>query len=993
MRADSHHNRIARRLAPTASLAAMGLALFWSAAPAYAQQTEVPAAEEPNEGPVPATEQTEAPSVPSDAGVATASQTEGQQIIVTGSRIARSGFTTPTPVTMLDDEQIERQGAGNVAEVLNEIPAFRPQATPATTAIFQNNIGANTADLRGLGSNRTLVLIDGRRVVPSTVQGSSYAPAGAVDLNLVPTSLIERAEVVTGGASAAYGSDAVAGVVNLIINTDLEGIRANVQYGIADAGDDEEWIASFAAGTSFADGRGHIVGGIEYVNDEGTGDCYTRDWCSLSYNTVSNPLINPANPALGRVSQGDPATLILPDISVALGTFNGIFIAGPLRGTEVLDDGTIRQHDYGTYFGAGIFQSGGGANRDQQTAFYQNFPISSPSERINSFAHAEYDLSEDLTVFLEGSYGRVEASTIGAQRRDIASITITAENAFLPDSLRATMNALGIPALPFGKMWNDIGPQLGNVTRETYRLVAGLEADMGQGWTLNGYYQFGRTDYEQIGRNTTINPRMAFALDSVIDPATGDPVCRAVLLGNPAAAGCVPLNPFGANSATPAAIDYVTGTVMQTTQLTQHVAAVTMQGDLVELWAGPLAIATGFEFRQDIAEGTADEISRALQFYTGPGSPIDGDVDVWEGFVEAVLPLSDNAELNGAVRLTDYSTSGTVTTWKVGADWSPLDWLRLRATRSRDIRAPNVFELFGPPQTSFQSILDPVTGAQVLSSVLLAGNPDLQPEIADTWTAGVVLQPDLGLGTLRFSFDYYDIQLDGAVSTLGAQIIVDRCFAGATDLCQFVDRDASGTITRVRNFNLNLNTLITRGFDVEAYYSIPLYELAEGMDGDISLRLLSTIVDDLITVDSSGTSVDRAGMNGSPVSQPSGVPRYIINGYLTYEGNPFSAQLQVRHISGGAYNTSLVGPEDEGYDPLLPNSISDNHIGAWTYFNVNASYDLWTDGDRSFELYGAITNLFDKDPPVDAPSSFGPTNNVLYDVVGRTYRVGARLRF
>ncbi|MXP41301.1 TonB-dependent receptor [Altererythrobacter soli] len=930
------------------------------------------------------------PAVAQDQAGDDASPLAGEPIVVTGSRIARSGFDSPTPVTVVGGEQIARQGASNVAEVLNEIPAFRPQSTPATTAIFMNNIGASTADLRGLGANRTLVLIDGRRVVPATVAGSSFAPAGAVDLNMVPTSLIERVDVVTGGASAAYGSDAVAGVVNLILDTDLEGIRASAQWGIADEGDDEEWILSLAGGTSFAGGLGRIVAGVEYVDDQGTGDCYSRDWCALSYNTVSNPFIDPARPQLGRVSQGDPATLILPHTRVATATFNGQIIGGPLRGTEFNPDGTTFQHDYGTYFGAGIFQSGGG---DEQLAFYQWFPISSPSERINSFAHAEYDVSDSVTLFLEGSYGRVEGSTLGAQRRDLAPRIIRRDNAFLPASVAARMDAFGLPVIPVARIWNDIGPQVGHVERETYRAVTGARAELGAGWDLDAYYQFGRTNYSQTGENTTINSRMAFAIDAVIDPATDSPVCRAVLQGNAAAAGCQPLNIFGHGSPSPAAIDYVTGTAFQSTEMTQHVASVAVQGDLLDLWAGPLAIATGVEFRKDIASGTADAISQALDFYTGPGAGIDGEVEVWEGFVEAILPLSDNAELNGAVRLTDYSTSGSVTTWKVGADWAPTDWLRLRATRSRDIRAPNIFELFGPPQSSFQSILDPQTGAQVLSSVLLGGNPDLQPERADTWTAGVVLQPEIGTGSLRLSVDYYDIELDGAVSTLGAQVIVDRCFGGATDLCGFVTRGADNTITQVRNFNLNLNTLITRGWDMEAAYSLPLSTFSEDMGGTLSLRVLTTIVDDLITVDSSGASVDRAGMNGSPVSQPSGVPRYIANGYLTYSSDPFEAQVQVRHIAEGRYNTSLIGPDEDGYDPALPNSISDNHIGAWTYVNLNASYNLWRDGDREVDVFGVINNLFDKDPPVDAPSSFGPTNNVLYDVVGRTYKVGVRVRY
>ena len=955
------------------SIIAVALALGLGT-PALAQQQ---AAEEPQDSSPPV----------SEAGV---NSQASEPIVVTGSRIARSGFDTPTPVTMVGAEQIGRQGASTVADVLNDIPAFRPQATAATTAIFMNNIGASTADLRGLGANRTLVLIDGRRVVPATVAGGGFASANTVDLNMVPTSLIERVEVVTGGASSVYGSDAVAGVVNLILDTDLQGLRASAQWGTAEEGDDEEWVLSLAGGTSFAGGLGRFVAGVEYVDDQGTGGCYSRDWCALSYNTVSNPFINPANPALGRVSPGDPATLILPNTRVATATFNGQVIAGPLRGTEFRADGTTFQHDYGTYFGAGIFQSGGG---DEQLAFYQNYPISSPSERINSFAHAEFDASDSVTVFLEGSYGRVEGSTQGAQRRDLAPYTISRSNPFLPASVATQMDTLGLASIPVARIWNDIGPQIGSVTRETYRAVTGFEAELGRGWTLDAYYQYGRTNYSQVGQNTTVNSRMAFAVNAVPDPATGNPVCAATLAGNPLAAGCVPLNIFGAGSPSAAAIDYVTDTALQTTQLSQHVAALAVQGDLVDLWAGPLAVATGVEFREDSARGTADPISRALDFYTSPGNPIDGEIEVLEGFVEAALPVFEGAELSGAVRLTDYSTSGSVTTWKIGADWQPLDWVRLRATRSRDIRAPNVFELFGPPQSSFQSILDPQTGAQVLSSVLLGGNGDLVAEVADTWTAGIVLQPDLGPGNLRLSVDYFDIELEGAVSTLGAQVIVNRCNEGATELCTLVTRDAADTITQVRNFNLNLNTLITRGWDIEASYSLPMSALSPDMNGNLSLRVLSTIVDDLITTDPSGTSVDRAGMNGSPVSLPSGLPRYIINSYLTYSADPFSAQLQVRHISGGRYNTELIGPDEEGYDPLLANSINDNRIGAWTYVNVNASYQLWTDGERNAELFGVINNLFDKDPPVDAPSSFGPTNNVLYDVVGRSYKVGVRVRY
>ncbi|MBN8829886.1 MAG: TonB-dependent receptor [Sphingomonadales bacterium] len=954
-----------RFMAPAASLRALGLGLLFASTPVFAQSQDAAA--------------------PQDEGA-------DEQIVVTGSRIARSGFDQPTPVTVLGAEQMGRQAVVNVAQALNDLPSFRPQATPTTNAIFSNNIGASTADLRGLGANRTLVLINGRRVVASTVQGGSFASAGAVDLSLIPTSLVQRAEVVTGGASAAYGSDAVAGVVNIMLDTRLNGIKGSAQYGINDAGDNKQYMLSLAGGTSFADGRGHIVAGVEYSDDKGARDCYSRDWCALSYNTVSNPFL--PGSTTQRVGAGLPATLILPNARTAAATVNGIIarplgpvsaslLASGLIGTEFNPNGTTFAHNYGSqYYNAGLFQSGGG---DPRLAFYENFALSAPVERLVGFGHAEYEVTDGVNLFVEASYGRVKGSAIGAQRRDLANINIQRDNAYLPDAIKATMATYNLTQVPFGRVWNDIGPQYSEVTRENYRAVVGIKAEMWADWTFDAYYQYGRTDYSQRGYNTTITPRMNYALDAV---KVGDTVvCRGVRDGVAAAAGCVPINPFGAGNISAPAKAYVTGTVMQDTKLTQNVVAASMQGTLFEGWAGPIKAATGAEIRQDIARGDADPISRALQFYTGPGSPISGKVDVFEAFGELSVPLFQGAELNGALRYTDYSTSGDVTSWKIGADYAPLDWLRFRGTRSRDIRAPNLFELFGPTQTSFQSLTD--RGAQVLPSVLIGGNSALVPEEADTWTVGVVLQPNLGsAGRLRLSVDYYDIQLNNAVSTLGGQVIVNGCANGISTLCDLITRNSAGTITEVVNRNINLGSLITRGWDIEAQYTLPL----NLWGGDISVRGLATIVDDLITNSASGV-VDRAGMNGSPVSAPSGVPRYTLNGYLTYSSDRVTAQLQVRHIAGGVYNAELVGPGQAGYDPLKANSVNDNHIGAWTYVNLNASVNVWQRGDQKLEIFGVVNNLFDKDPPVDAPSSFGPTNNVLYDVLGRTYRMGARFKF
>ncbi|MGC1271427.1 MAG: TonB-dependent receptor [Croceibacterium sp.] len=956
----------------TASLLAVSCALA-SAAPAMAQDQAAAAAEGS-----------------ADAG----------PIVVTGSRLARSGFTAPTPLTTVGEEQIARQAATSIAQVLNDIPAFRPQSTPATTAIFVSNLGASTADLRGLGGNRTLVLIDGRRVVASTVSGGSFTPANTVDLNLVPSSLLQRVEVVTGGASAAYGSDAVAGVTNLIINRRLKGLRATLQYGVSDAGDNDEYLASLAWGGSFADGRARLVLGGEYVDSKGTGDCYTRDWCAENYNTVSNPFRTGSTTQ--RVIAGEAATIILPNARTATASLNGLVIAGPLRGTEFNANGTTFAHNYGTYGGAGLFQSGGG---DNILPFYQYFPLSAPSQRINTFGNFDYELSDALTFNLQGSYGRVEGEILGASRRDISpagAYQIRRDNAFLPASVLTAMVNANVQTLPFGRIWNDIGPQRGTVTRETWRAVTGLTWKFAPGWSADAYYQYGQTDYSQRGYNTTINSRMNRAIDSV--RVGGNAVCRvnadvSTTNDDPA---CVALNPFGQGAADPRAVAYVTGTVMQDTTLKQHVAAAEVRGDLFEGWAGPVPVAAGIEYRKDTVSSTVDAISAANDFYTSPGGGIAGttrSLEVKEGFVEIAVPLARDmafariAEINGAMRITDYSNSGTVTTWKLGAIWEPVEFLRLRGTRSRDIRAPNLFELYSLPQSSFQTVDDPRNGgARGLYPTLLSGNDQLAPEVADTWTVGaVVTVPFAGAGRLRASADWFDISLDGAISTLGAQTIVNRCQGGNTALCQYVNRDGAGIITSIVNPSLNLNTLITRGWDLELDYNLPL-DLVGGQ-GDLNLRMLATVVKDLITVDTAGVAIDRAGQNGSGVSQPSGMPDYTLNGYVTWASDPLSVQLQMRYIPTGLFQVTNIGPHQDGYSPLLANSVSDNKVESVVYVNLNAQYKLWHDGDRSAELFGVVSNLFDHDPPNNIPSSFGPTNNVLYDVVGRSFKVGLRVSY
>ncbi|MBU0793441.1 MAG: TonB-dependent receptor plug domain-containing protein, partial [Alphaproteobacteria bacterium] len=563
----------------------------------------------------------------------TAAAPEAPAIIVTGSRIQSSGFTAPTPVTMIGAEEIQARAATNVADVLNDLPSFRAQSTPATTAIFIGGAGAQTVDLRGLGGSRTLVLVDGRRFVPGTTQGNFTRPAGAVDLNMIPTSLIQSVDVVTGGASAAYGSDAVSGVVNLILNKDLTGVRVTAQQGISQRGDASETSLSLGAGTSFADGRGHVIFGGEYVNNKGVGDCYTRTWCAEEYGPVANPV-----PQLN----GLPRQLILPNMRPSVASFNGLIAAGPLAGTEIAPDGTIFQHDYGTYYGAPIFQSGGSI--DPEHAFYQFFPLYSPVERYSLYGRADFDITPDINVFAEASYGDVRASTTSAQGRLFfgTAPTIRRDNAYVSPELAAAMDGAGVTSVALGRITNDFGPQFGSANRNTLRFVGGFNAQLGSGWSADFYYQFGRTRYEQYGFNTLITDNFQRAADAVDEGQflTGTPngniVCRSTLTDptNPLVQGCLPLNILGENNFNPANVGYSFGTAYQQNEMTQHVAAASISGELAQLWAGPLAVAAGVEYRVDDVEGTADAISTALRFYTNNTAGITGPATkVKEGFV------------------------------------------------------------------------------------------------------------------------------------------------------------------------------------------------------------------------------------------------------------------------------------------------------------------------------------------------------------------------
>ena len=371
----------------------------------------------------------------------------------------------------------------------------------------------------------------------------------------------------------------------------------------------------------------------------------------------------------------------------------------------------------------------------------------------------------------------------------------------------------------------------------------------------------------------------------------------------------------------------------QTTAIRENVAAANTQGDLFSLPAGPVQLAGGVEWRNQKLTGDADPFSRGApngglvpDFYTLNGQALGGKIEVTEGYLETNIPLLKDLpfaralELNGAVRRTHYTTSSaatddnslSVTTWKAGATWEIIPSVRLRATKSRDIRAPNLSELFGPITSAGGGVIDPATGQQLNPQQLAGSNPDLVPEVADSWTAGIVLRPGGFLEGLQFSADYYDIEVDQAIGTLGGQTIANRCFQGATEFCPLVTRDpVTGDIVQIRNVQLNVNSVITKGIDVEAQY-----RFAMGSAGNLDVRLLGTIVQDLITVDSAG-STQRAGMTGWRAGTQAGMPDWSGDLLTTWSRGPLSLTMHNKYIPDGLYNNALIGPNQPGYSITL----------------------------------------------------------------------------
>lgn len=894
---------------------------------------------------------------------ATVDSSSLEQIVVTGSRIARPDYDAPTPVTSIGVEEIQKAAPTNIADYVNQLPQLSGSSTPrvgnGNTSTGFN--GLNNLNLRALGANRTLVLLDGQRVVSSGLNG-------AVDINNLPSALVERVDVVTGGASAAYGSDAVSGVVNFILDKDFTGLKMNVSSGVTDRNDDRASNADISFGTGFADGRGHWLVSGEYNRVEGIDflDRNKRKW------------FRQAN-MLTFSSSTRPQRIVAENVNTRTVAQGGVITSTALANTQFGVGGVPMPFVVGSPVDT-LFMVGGNSWTEGNAV-----ALDSEIQRASVWTRVSYDLTDNVTMSLEGSYASSETANTAAYQRypgaGSTALVMRTENPFLDAGVAARAAALGITQFNYGWSAFDLGRPRNSAERTTTRGVASFAGRISEKWRWDAYYQYGRTELDVALRNTTNRANFTRAIDAVRDPATGRIVCRSTLTDP--SNGCVPLNIFGIGVADPAAIRYVQGVATQALTLTEDAGAVSISGDPFDTWAGPVSTVLGVEYRKEEISGTADPISVVNGFFTGNFKPTTGDYDVKEAFFETVVPLARDMpalhrlEFNGAARYTDYSLSGDVTTWKVGLSYNPIQDLRLRAVRSRDIRAANVGELFQAGQTQRNDVVDTTRPSRPSLSILrvTSGNTALTPEIADTTSFGVVYSPSW-LPQFSGSVDYYSIDIEDAIATLGNQEIVDRCAAGETEACTLIVRDAAGNITQLLAIPINVAEQKTEGFDVQASWRQDL-----GNFGTLTFRALVSHIENL-TLINGPVKTEYAGLNSGGVYN---TPDWRWFGSIDYTLNELSLTASARGFGSGVYDNAWVSGVN----------IDDNRIPGATYFDLAGAYRFELPGDSGVEAYFKVENLLDKDPEVVAGAGLSAlqTNPTIYDVVGRYYRIGLRMTF
>lgn len=988
---------------------AVASACCWLAVPGHAQQVGAGgprAADDATGGAQAAGSDNQAKPVPAAAApVETV-------VTVSGSRISSRGFTQPTPTTTLSSADLAQTAKPNLFNAIAELPALQGSTgrTTSTNSTSSGIQGLSSLSLRGLGPIRTLTLLDGQRVVGANV-------TGVTDVSQFPQLLIKRVDVVTGGASASYGSDAVGGVVNFITDKKFKGFKANVEGGQTTYGDDKNGTVQAAWGQGFLENRLHVVASAEYGREKGVPSAGFGEVGANGRTWFKNPAFQ-VRP-LSQTTDGAPQYKFIEHAQHIQYAKYGLITSGPLQGTAF----GLNGEPYKFQYGSNGVPTGTGAVTNCISPFCVGGDLSGSVgagtnlgmdlTRKVAYTRVGFDLDADNEIYFTANFGEVASHfspNPGAAKQ--GNLDIQCDNPFLPASIRAACVTNNITSFKYGTA-NAIFPNNINVhpTRTQHRFVVGADgrfSAFGKDWTYNAYAEHGSNDTDIMVYDMTLNRRYEAAIDAVRAP-NGTIVCR-----NPvaAASGCKPFNIIGNVPVDPAAWAYIAPPMgpQQHSKQTQQVASFNINGEPFESWAGPIAIATGAEWRKEEYTVRGDVYGNGVtpnspnspdypadpllntaignNWYAGNYHNAEGAYNVKEAYLELNIPVLKSAtwgeaNLNLADRRTKYSTSGSVESWKVGANWKTgFDGLRLRAVTSQDVRAPNLSELFAAPVVVNNAINYQGTSVQIQQRTV--GNTNLRPEIARNTSFGIVLtQPSWAPG-FSASVDYFDIKVEDVISALSVQQEVDLCVAGNQEICAAMVLNSPGNnYVTVQAFNLA--SLHNKGYDVEAAYRTSLKGL--GLPGRLTLRALATHTKCFIT---------NSGVVGTIPSEGAGVnlggtPHWKALASQTWEHDKLTLTLAQRWISKGVYNNEYIECQTNcPVSTLIHPTIFDNKMKDAFYVDIGGSYKI---SDKMTAFF-KVDNVSDVDP-APAPQnnlSFG-INPTLYDVLGRTYRAGIRYNF
>jgi outer membrane receptor protein involved in Fe transport len=908
-----------------------------------------------------------------------------EEIVVTGSRIKRRDFNTPSPLTTISREDIAFTGQATIEETLNQMPQVFPElGRTSNNPSRGNNPGNGGAgvDLRGFGPNRTLVLLNGRRVAPS-------GTGNGVDLNNIPQFLVDRVEIITGGTSTVYGSDAIAGVVNFITKEDYSGLGIEMGVSMAEEGDAETYALNLAYGHNFANGRGNVTVYADMLERkalfaaerEFTRIAYWDDWD-------------------GNLVEGGSGAIPEGHIFFPLADFGN----GPAHAT-FNPDGTPREY----LFPDDLY--------NYAPVNYLQMPLS----RFSIGVMGNYNLTDRFKAYLEASFVRNEPVQNLAPVPAFSSAEINLDNPILTPEARQLFTdnyscAPNLACVFLGKRLLELGPRLVEYERDYSRIVTGFRGELWKGWDIDGWVTYTRASSIENLRNDASESRLLQGL--LVDPVTNecfDPT-----------GGCVPLNIFGEDNLSAEGVEFIRFADFENiTERTQKLASVFVTGSPIDTWAGPLDMAVGVEWRSDETFFKADDalFTGDALGYNG-ASPVNGTDEVFEIYTEAVIPLAsdrawaDYLGLEVGARHSEYKSAGGMWTYKAGGEWQPFAGLRLRAMHQRSARAPNSGELFEEQRTSngvfvlFDSendpcsaSADPVSNGNIEKctlqglprdqigifeatlaypvSYISGGNPNLTPEVGETWTVGAVMSPEF-LSNWIFTIDYFALEVTDTIGVIDAALICFDPINTGNLFCENISRDASGNIAEISELTSNRGLLETTGIDTQIQYAADLPDFLRLGDrsATISVNLYWThMLTNNVQENPATEIIDCAGYFGWPCDANARAATYSKNrvtSNIHYASGPLGLHLTWRWIEGmdnaAPLRSGLFGNPDPN---LAVSEVGDKH-----YLDLGTAY---TFNDHFTARFG-VNNLLETDPPQMADAVFdNNTDAGLYDVFGRSY--------